>query len=172
MPKVSGRKKFPRGWDAVADTLAQLNAKMREGPRRPATPRHAQTHSSLARPPALRAPAAESHDDEKVRKHEIMWPILQINHQRSRYIYEMFYERRAISREVYEFALKEGYADAGLIAKWKKQGFERLCCVKCSQPLDTNNGTVCICRVPKKNMGENDKVQCVNCGCTGCASSD
>lgn len=32
----------------------------------------------------------------------------------------MFYQKKAITREVYDFALREGYADANLIAKWKK----------------------------------------------------
>ena len=52
-----------------------------------------------------------------------------------------------IDKEVYEFALREGYADKNLIAKWKKQGYERLCCLRCIQPKDTNYGTTCICRV-------------------------
>jgi bud site selection protein 31 len=42
----------------------------------------------------------------------------------------MFYKKHEISREVYEFCLQQGYADASLIAKWKKQGFERLCCLR------------------------------------------
>ena len=32
----------------------------------------------------------------------------------------MFYKKKAISRETYNFALREGYADGALIAKWKK----------------------------------------------------
>jgi len=32
----------------------------------------------------------------------------------------MFYKRKAISRELYNYCLKEGYGDAALIAKWKK----------------------------------------------------
>lgn len=38
----------------------------------------------------------------------------------SRYIYEMFYKRKEISRELYEWCLRENLADKNLIAKWKK----------------------------------------------------
>ncbi len=64
--------------------------------------------------------AAESEDDEKKRKQERLWPIFRIHHQRSRYIFEMFYQKKKITREVYDFALQNGFADANLIAKWKK----------------------------------------------------
>jgi bud site selection protein 31 len=47
----------------------------------------------------------------------------------SRYIYELFYKKKEISRELYEYCLKEKWGDANLIAKWKKGGFERLCCL-------------------------------------------
>jgi hypothetical protein len=36
--------------------------------------------------------AAEAEDSEGKRKAEAMWPIFRIHHQRSRYIYEMFYK--------------------------------------------------------------------------------
>lgn len=44
----------------------------------------------------------------------------------SRYIYDMYYEREAISKQLYDWLLKNGYADANLIAKWKKQGYEKV----------------------------------------------
>ena len=37
-----------------------------------------------------------------------------------RYIYEMYYKKHEISKELYEFCLRNKLADAGLIAKWKK----------------------------------------------------
>lgn len=94
---------------------------------------------------------------------------------------------------LYEWLLKNGYADAALIAKWKKEGYEKLCCVRCVQTKETNFGSTCVCRVPKAQLergereegdeGEGDGkegkggrgtkvLQCVNCGCRGCASSD
>jgi len=42
--------------------------------------------------------AAETDQHEGKRKAEALWPIFRIHHQRSRYIYDLFYKRRAISR--------------------------------------------------------------------------
>lgn len=132
----------------------------------------------------LRDATAASHEGKK--RHESLWPIFQITHARSRYVYELYYERSAISKQLYEWLLKNGYADANLIAKWKKMGYEKLCCLRCVQTKETNFGGSCICRVPKATLKRQDGgdeeeggkkedgggVQCVNCGCRGCASSD
>lgn len=115
-------------------------------------------------------PSAENADQAGKRKDELLWPIFRLHHQRSRYIYEMFYQHRKITKEVYQFALQEKYADANLIAKWKKAGYERLCCLRCIQPKDTNFGTTCICRVPSGHLEEGKVVECVHCGCRGCSS--
>lgn len=56
--------------------------------------------------------------------------------------------------ELYEYCLNENIADKNLIAKWKKQGYENLCCLRCIQARDTNFGTSCICRVPKAKLEE------------------
>jgi bud site selection protein 31 len=71
---------------------------------------------------------AENAPSTNVPRHAAMWPIFQISHQRSRYVYELYYEKEAISTELYEWLLKNGYADAQLIAKWKKEGYEKVCC--------------------------------------------
>jgi bud site selection protein 31 len=55
---------------------------------------------------------AENESHEGKRKAESLWPIMRISHTRSRYIYELYYKREAISRELYDWLLKEGYADA------------------------------------------------------------
>jgi hypothetical protein len=47
----------------------------------------------------------------------------------SRYIYDLYYEKEAISKKLYEWLLKNNYADAMLIAKWKKQGYEKVSAV-------------------------------------------
>ena len=44
----------------------------------------------------------------------------------SRYVYDLYYEKEAISKQLYDWLLKNGYADANLIAKWKKQGYEKV----------------------------------------------
>ncbi|KAJ6446364.1 60S ribosomal protein L10A [Purpureocillium lavendulum] len=97
-------------------------------------------------------------------KHQAQWEIFQISHQRSRYVYDLYYEKEAISKQLYEWLLKNGYADAMLIAKWKKAGYEHT--------KETNFNSTCICRVPKAEMKEDKDVQCVSCGCRGCASGD
>ncbi|WFC94484.1 hypothetical protein MBRA1_001114 [Malassezia brasiliensis] len=63
---------------------------------------------------------AENETHEGKRKAESVWPIMRITHMRSRYIYDLFYKREAISRELYEWLLEQKYADAALIAKWKR----------------------------------------------------
>jgi hypothetical protein len=64
--------------------------------------------------------SAENEGHEGKRRVETVWPIFQLHHQRSRYIYELYYKRKAISKELYEYCLSEKYADKALIAKWKK----------------------------------------------------
>jgi bud site selection protein 31 len=46
--------------------------------------------------------------------------VFRIHHQRSRYVYDLYYKRKIISRELYDYLLKNKYADGNLIAKWKK----------------------------------------------------
>lgn len=99
--------------------------------------------------------------------------IFQLHHQRSRYVYDLYYTKKAISTPLYLWLLKNRYADADLIAKWKKQGYENLCCLRCIQASETTHGGTCICRVPRKQMdSEEKKIKCVSCGCRGCASTD
>lgn len=77
-----------------------------------------------------------------------------------------------ISAKLYDYLLKHKYADANLIAKWKKPGFEKLCCLRCIQPKDTNFNTTCVCRVPKAKVEEGRVIECIQCGCRGCSSGD
>lgn len=70
-----------------------------------------------------------------------------------------------------------------LIAKWKKAGYEKLCCLRCIQTkvrivfgvfLSANpdlvlqdmnyQGSTCICRVPKAQLRQGTVVECVHCG--------
>jgi hypothetical protein len=32
----------------------------------------------------------------------------------------MYYKRKAITKQVYDYCIKQGYADGNLMAKWKK----------------------------------------------------
>ncbi|KAK3066416.1 Component of the SF3b subcomplex of the U2 snRNP [Teratosphaeriaceae sp. CCFEE 6253] len=93
------RKPPPDGFDDIEDTLLEFANKMKD---------------------------AENASHEGRKKHEMQWPIFQITHQRSRYIYDLYYEKEAITKPLYEWLLKNWYADANLIAKWKKQGYEKV----------------------------------------------
>ncbi|AFZ79079.1 g10 protein family member protein [Theileria equi strain WA] len=147
MPRIKtlNTKPPPDGWDLLAETLESLDEKMK---------------------------AAERESGDGKRRSEVLWPIFRIHHQRSRFIYEMFYQKRLISRELYDYCVKEGYADVNLIAKWRKQGFEYLCCLRCIQTSSQHFGTSCICRVPKRDLEPGKVIECVLCGCRGCASCD
>ncbi|GLJ10994.1 hypothetical protein SUGI_0139800 [Cryptomeria japonica] len=121
MPKVrTNRVKYPNGWELIEPTLRDLETKMRE---------------------------AENETHEGKRKCETLWPIFKIAHQKSRYIFDLYYRRKEISKELYEFCLDQGYADRNLIAKWRKSGYERLCCLR----LETD-GTATIQKAPTDNV--------------------
>ncbi|EKU21086.1 bud site selection protein 31 [Nannochloropsis gaditana CCMP526] len=75
-----GRKaRPPPGFDYLEPTLAALEAELREK-------------------------VNEGHEGK--RKNESLWPVHQINWQRSRYIFDMFYRYEKISREVYEYCVQ------------------------------------------------------------------
>lgn len=99
MPKVrtvrNRNKRPPEGWDIIEPTIEEFEAKMRE---------------------------AEQESHEGKRKTEALWPIFKIHHQKSRYVYDMFYKSKAITRPVYDYCINNKVVDAALIAKWKKQG--------------------------------------------------
>ena len=95
MPRIRTlrKKKMPEGWDLIEPTLTELTQQMRD---------------------------AENDPNEGKRKNEAIWAILKLHHQRSRYIYECYYKRKEITKELYEYCLNEQWADRNLIAKWKK----------------------------------------------------
>ena len=137
------QKKKPKGYDYLKPVLDALDSEMRE---------------------AVNAP------HEGKTKSQALWPIHQINWQRSRYIYDMFYKYKKISRELYEWCLREKLCDKGLCAKWKKPGYERLCSVQAIKTNNTNYGSVSICRVPRQELEPGSQIQSQLTGCRGCAS--
>merc|ERR1711976_156286 len=120
---VSTRKP-PQGWDEIEPTLQELNQRMKD---------------------------AENEPHEGKRKPESLWPILRIHHQRSRYIYELYKIKKQISQTLYEWCLRQNYADGALIAKWKKPGYEKLCCLMCIQQKITILGPHVYAEFPKRN---------------------
>ncbi|KAJ3305689.1 Component of the SF3b subcomplex of the U2 snRNP [Kappamyces sp. JEL0829] len=94
MPKIKrSSKPPPDGWELIEPTLAEIGRKMRDEENTPL--------------------------GEK-RKIEANWGIFRLHHQRTRYIYELYFKRKSISKALYDYCVKEKYADANLIAKWKK----------------------------------------------------
>jgi bud site selection protein 31 len=106
------------------------------------------------------------------------WPALRLHRALARHVHDAFFVDRAISRRLYEWCVRPAAAGGGgvagreLVAKWRRAGYERLCCLGCVQAADTAFGTVCVCRVPraKREAGTADRAaECVRCGCRGCS---
>eukprot|EP01039_Chlorochromonas_danica_P000738 gene738-802_t len=116
----------------------------------------------------LRERVNEPH--EGLRKNESQWPIHQINWQKSRYVYDMYYTFKRISKEVYDYCVNNKIVDSALIAKWKKPGYERLCSTYVINPKNYKFGTVSICRVPKQSLAPGAEIEDPTTGCRGCAS--
>uniref|UniRef100_A0A060T6Z1 ARAD1C24574p n=1 Tax=Blastobotrys adeninivorans TaxID=409370 RepID=A0A060T6Z1_BLAAD len=147
MPKLrtNRTKRPPEGFKEIEETLLEYENRLKD---------------------------AEARSSQGKSNAESLHEIFQIHHQQSRYIYDLYYKKEAISGQLYQWLLKNRYGDANLIAKWKKQGYENLCCIRCIQAKENIHGATCICRVPRAQLGESKPVQCVTCGCRGCASTD
>eukprot|EP00639_Heterosigma_akashiwo_P034928 CAMPEP_0194723176 /NCGR_PEP_ID=MMETSP0296-20130528/14224_1 /TAXON_ID=39354 /ORGANISM="Heterosigma akashiwo, Strain CCMP2393" /LENGTH=212 /DNA_ID=CAMNT_0039626495 /DNA_START=136 /DNA_END=770 /DNA_ORIENTATION=+ len=143
MSRFARKMKAPEGFEYIEPVLTTLEEELREKVNEP---------------------------HEGKRKCESLWPVHQINWQRSRYIYDMFYIYKHISREVYDYCIRMKFADAALIAKWKKPGYERLCCTFVINQKNYKFGTTSICRVPKQYLSKGTVVEDVTTGCMGCAS--
>lgn len=156
MSRFARRKKPPTGFTYLAPTLEALEQELKDR-------------------------TNDSHEGKS--KSESLWPIHQINWQKSRYVYYMFYKYKRIDRPTYDYCLKNGFADKNLIAKWKKPGYEKLCSTFVINTQNFPYGTVSICRVPKKDLildsndaagGEDNSEQASIrsdvTGCLGCAS--
>lgn len=173
MPKLRklniSKKEPPKGFENIKPVLIELQIKLKE---------------------------ITSESNEGKRKEESLWPIFKVKHQMSRYIYDLYYNKKEINKNLFDYCIEENWADKILINKWKKQGYEKLCCLMCIQQNNNNFNTTCICRVPKKNLFKgknicgldytdneiiknnneykliNNLIECKHCGCRGCASSD
>lgn len=143
--RTSRSKAPPAGFDDISEILNEFGDKLKD---------------------------AQNAPTEGKKKNQLLWDIYRIHHQRSRYVYELYYKKEAITKELYAYLLKKNYADGNLIAKWRKQGYENLCCLRCIQGKENIHEGTCICRVPRKDIKDDKPVECVTCGCRGCASSD
>ena len=137
-------KRKPAGWELIEETLFQFEERLRE---------------------------AVDDPHEGKRKCESAWPIHRIHYERNRYIYDMYYKQQRISRELYEFLVREKVVDGALISKWRKPGYEILCSMSAIQKSGTNFGTTSICRVPLSQRG-GQIMPSVTTGCVSCVSGD
>lgn len=138
-------KKEPEGYEIVSSTIEALNDELRER-------------------------MNETHIDKP--KNELMWPVHQINWQRSRYVFDMYYLHKRIPKPVYDYCVELKYVDAALAAKWKKPAYSRLCCTYVINTRNYPYGTVGICRVPRFKLKEGTVIRDHFSGCRGCASGD
>ena len=139
----------------------------------------------------LRDKINEPHEGK--RKVESIWPVHQINWQRTSYVYDMrastaplaprdrspsrpryalsrYYKYGKIDKKTLDYCERNKIIDGGLMAKWRKPGYEKLCSTYVINTRNYNFGTVSICRVPKQSLGEDQVVECPTTGCRGCAS--
>ncbi|KAG5180152.1 G10 protein-domain-containing protein [Tribonema minus] len=143
MSRFARKERPPAGFEILEPTLTALEAELREKVNQP---------------------------HEGLRRGESLWPVHQINWQRSRYVYDMYHVYKEISREVYDYCIRMKLVDAGLMAKWKKPGYGRLCSTYVINPKNYKFGTVSICRVPRQFLEPDTVVEDSNTGCRGCAS--
>ena len=141
----SQRKRIPEGWDLVEPTLMEFEERMRDA-------------------------VNESHEGK--RKTEATWGITRIHWEKNRFIYELYYKKKAISKQLFDYLVKAKLADQNLIAKWRKPGYEYLCSLQAFNSKYTNFGTVASCRVPLKLRNPQQWGPAVRTGCVSCASCD
>ncbi len=105
------------------------------------------------------------------RNTESMWPVHQINWQRSRYVYDMYYLHHRITKKVYEYCMRNKLIGTALIAKWKKTGYERLCSTYVITSNNYKFGTSSICHVLLKDWSPEQLLTMdLTTGCRGCVS--
>jgi bud site selection protein 31 len=139
-------KRVPEGFEMIEDVIDDFEQQMRDA-------------------------VNESHEGK--RKNETTWKIHRLHWEKNRFIYDLMYVRKVISRELYDFLVREKIADGALISKWRKPGYEILCSMLAIQKGNHNFGTTSHCRVPMKNRAPQQRVTPdVQTGCICCASGD
>lgn len=137
-------RKAPPGMDLIMPTIQEFEIKRRE---------------ALDTPP-----------DEK-RRNEITWPMHKLHYQYNRYLYDMHYRERRISKQLLDYLIHEKLADGRLISKWRRPGYERLCSLQVITKSNTAFGTVGVCRIPLHER-RGQILPNVLTGCVSCASGD
>lgn len=139
-------KRVPEGFDAIEEALEEFEAQMRDA-------------------------VAEGHEGK--RKNECGWKVHRLHFEKNRFIFDLMYKRKVMSKELYEFLVREKIADGALISKWRKPGYENLCSLLAIQKGNHNFGTTSLCRVPlAQRPKELRYTPDAQTGCISCASGD
>ena len=88
----------PDGWEMIEPTIEELDRKLRE---------------------------AETDPHEGKRKVEAEWPIFRIHHMRSRYIYDLYYRRKVISKVCFDF-LSHAVSRSSMITASKRKSLTQI----------------------------------------------
>lgn len=84
--------------------------------------------------------------------------IFKITNEKTRYIFNLYYVEKKLPKKVFDWIIKEKLIDTLLLAKWKKKGYEQLCCVRCINRKEFLTGDkVCICRVSTNEQNKKNK---------------
>ncbi|DBA88795.1 hypothetical protein WJX77_003026 [Trebouxia sp. C0004] len=139
-------KKPPEGWELIEEVIEDFEGQMKE---------------------------AVNEEHEGRRKNELAWKIHRIHWEKNRFIFDLMYQRKVMSKDLYDYLVREKIADGGLISKWRKPGYEILCSMLAIQKGNHNFGTTSHCRVPLHKRGSQQRLTPdVQIGCISCASGD
>ncbi|GJP44332.1 hypothetical protein CLOM_g3712 [Closterium sp. NIES-68] len=144
MPKIkTNRVKYPEGWEADRATLRELEQKMRE---------------------------AESDTHEGKRKCEALWPIFKISHQKSRYIYDLYYRARPSARSSTTSASSRSTPMPASLPSGRSRGLSGCAVCDACSPRTTTSAPLVCAGCPSTYGGEGDRVHTLRV--QGCASGD
>lgn len=116
---------------------------------------------------------AVNEDTSDRRKTESAWKVHRLHWEKNRFIYDLMYVRKVMSRQLFDWLVKERVADGPLIAKWRKPGYEILCSLLAIQKSGHNFGGTSLCRVPmRRRTPQQRRTPDVQTGCICCASGD
>ncbi|KAL4437469.1 hypothetical protein ABPG77_003450 [Micractinium sp. CCAP 211/92] len=139
-------KQPPEGWELIEEVVEDFEQQMKD---------------------------AVNEDTAGKRRNETTWKITRIHWEKNRFIYDLMYNRKVMSRELYDWLVREKIADGALIAKWRKPGYEILCSLLAIQKGNHNFGTTSHCRVPMRQRAAQQRITPdVQTGCICCASGD
>jgi bud site selection protein 31 len=139
-------KVVPEGFDRIEDVLNDFELQLRD---------------------------AVNEEHEGKRRAELTWKVHRLHWEKNRFLYDLMYVKKAMSRELFDFLVSNKVADGALISKWRKPGYELLCSTLAVQRSGTAFGTTALCRVPLKQRAPQQRLQpSVLTGCVSCASGD